>query len=65
MAAKAYGLEDDVILVGRPVRSRVISEIVIKTTELFGVRACIPKDSEYCTAVGAAGQVTLAGQASR
>jgi len=63
MAAKAYRLEDDVILVGRLVRSKVVSGIIDKTIKLLGVRARIPRDCEFCTAVGAAGYVLLANQA--
>ena len=65
MAAKAYRLEDDVILVGRPARSKMISGIISGTTELFGVRTCLPKDCEYCIAVGAAGHVSLVEKVSQ
>jgi len=54
MAAKAYGLQDDVVLVGRLAKSTIVSEAICKTTELFGVKATVPNDCEYCTAVGAA-----------
>ncbi|MCW4020153.1 MAG: FGGY-family carbohydrate kinase [Candidatus Bathyarchaeota archaeon] len=54
MAAKAYDLEENVILVGGLARSRMVSETVRKTAELFGVKVCVPENCEYCTAVGAA-----------
>jgi type II pantothenate kinase len=57
MAAKAHNLEEDVVFVGRLVKSVVVSEIVCKTTELFGVEVVVPENCEFCTAVGAAGYV--------
>jgi len=59
MAAKAYGLQDDVVLVGRLAKSKIVFEAICKTTELFGVKATVPKDCDYCTAVGAAGYALL------
>jgi len=58
-AAKAYDLEEDLVFVGRLVRSKIISEALRRTTDLFGVKACVPENSEYCTAVGAAGYVSI------
>jgi type II pantothenate kinase len=54
MAAKAYELEKDVILVGGFLKSRMASETIRKTTQLFGVESYVPRNCEYCTAVGAA-----------
>jgi len=59
MAAKAYGLEEDGVLVGRVVKSRIVSENIHHTMELFGVHACVPDNCEYCTAFGAASSVVL------
>jgi len=65
MAAKAYGLENAVILAGRLVTSSMVSEAICKTTELFGVKAYVPRHCEYCTAVGAARHVFLSGKLPR
>lgn len=54
MAAKAYGIQEDVVLVGRLVKSKIVYDAICKTIELFGVKAIVPRDCEYCTAVGAA-----------
>jgi len=59
MAAKAYGLEEDGVLVGRVVKSRIVSENIRGTMELFGVQAYVPNNCEYCTAFGAASSVVL------
>jgi len=64
MAAKAYNLEEDVILAGRVVRSRIVSENIRRTMELFGVEAYVPSNCEYCTAFGAACSVVLSEQSS-
>jgi type II pantothenate kinase len=57
MAAKAHNLEEDVVFVGRPVRSRIVSKIIRETADLFGVKVCIPENCEFCMAVGAAGHI--------
>ncbi|KYH41758.1 MAG: pantothenate kinase [Candidatus Bathyarchaeota archaeon B63] len=54
MAAKAYRLEDGVIVTGGLPRSRLAAGIIEETMSLFGINPVIPKDCEYCTAVGAA-----------
>ncbi len=59
MAAKAYNLEENVVLVGRVAGSRKVSEIIRNTTGIFGINICIPEKCEYCVAVGAAGSVYL------
>ena len=55
MAAKAYSLEEHVVLVGRLARSELVSAITRETAKLFGVTVYVPENCEYCTAVGAAG----------
>jgi len=65
MAAKAYGLEDSVILAGRLVASYIVFEDIRKSAGLFGVKAYVPRHCEYCTAVGAARHVFLSGKLSR
>jgi len=54
MAAKAYHLEEDVVLVGKLIQSRRISELMYEVARIFQMRICIPKDGEYCVAIGAA-----------
>ena len=59
MAAKAYDLMDDTILVGLLVKSKIVSKTIAKTTKLFGLKVHIPKDCEFSTAVGAASYISL------
>ncbi|MFB0504749.1 MAG: pantothenate kinase [Candidatus Bathyarchaeia archaeon] len=54
MAAKAYNLEKDVVLVGKLIQSRKIAEVIRQVAELFQMRLCIPENGEYCVAIGAA-----------
>ena len=53
MAAKAYNLEDSVIIVGMLAKSRIFSKIIRETTKLFGVKALIPENCEFSGAIGA------------
>lgn len=57
MVAKNYNLKKDVILAGRLVKSKIVSEIIRNTTKIFGIKVHIPKDCEFCTALGAAGSI--------
>ena len=59
MAAKAYGLEEHVIITGGLVKSRLASKIISDTMKLFSVRPLIPENCEYCAAVGAARTIQL------
>jgi type II pantothenate kinase len=54
MAAKAYGLEDDIILVGQLVKSDLVSRTIQETAHLFGTKAIVPTSCEYHAALGAA-----------
>ena len=54
MAAKAYNLEKDVVLVGKLIQSKKIAEVVRQVAELFQVRLCTPENGDYCVAIGAA-----------
>jgi len=54
MAAKAYKLENHVIVTGGLLKSNLASKIIRNTMNLFGVDPQTPKNSEYCTAIGAA-----------
>jgi len=53
-AARAYGLERDVVLVGGLARSPLITRSIREVTEMFHVELCVPQNSEYCVAIGAA-----------
>ena len=61
MAAKAYGFENSVIVVGGLMRSDLASRIIRDTMSLFGISPCMPKNCEYCTAVGAARSLLIKG----
>ncbi len=53
-AAKSCGLGDEIFFVGRLVQSPSVSKMISQTTKMFGFKASVPKDGEYCTAWGAA-----------
>ncbi|HLC47555.1 MAG TPA: hypothetical protein VJI13_00640 [Candidatus Norongarragalinales archaeon] len=54
LAARARNL-DEAIYTGRVVdENKFIRERISNSTALFGVKAHFPKDSKYCTAIGAA-----------
>jgi len=59
MAAKAYGFEGDVIVVGGLVKSALASSLIKETMNLFGIDPSIPENCEYCTAVGAARTLSI------
>jgi len=54
MAAKAYHLEKDVVLVGKLVQSKKIAEVMHEVAKLFEIKLYIPPNGEYCVAIGAA-----------
>ncbi len=54
MAAKAYHLEEDVVLVGKLIQSKKIAEIMHDVARIFQIKICIPEDGEYFVAIGAA-----------
>ncbi|MEM1530853.1 MAG: Fumble domain-containing protein [Candidatus Bathyarchaeia archaeon] len=54
MAAKAYRLEDSVILVGMLAKSKIFSRITCETAKLFGAEVLVPKNCEFAGALGAA-----------
>jgi len=54
LAAKAYGLERDVVLVGRLAGSKLISKRINEVCKLFEVSTTIPENYDYCVAIGAA-----------
>ncbi len=57
MAAKSCNLEEDVVFVGRLVKSPLVSNIIHETVRVFGVKAFVPENGEYCMAVGAASYI--------
>ena len=54
LAAKSCNLGEDVVFVGRLVQSPLVSNMISQTTKMFGFKAFMPRDGEYCTALGAA-----------
>ncbi|MCD6444031.1 pantothenate kinase [Candidatus Bathyarchaeota archaeon] len=54
LAAKAYRLEEDVVLVGKLARSKLIVERVRDVCRLFNVKVEVPENCDYCVAIGAA-----------
>jgi type II pantothenate kinase len=61
IAAKAYGLEDSVIITGMLARSRVASKIMCETARLFSVAAYVPENCEFSNALGAAASIIREG----
>lgn len=57
MAAKAYRLEEDVVLTGKLIQSKKIAETINEVARLFHIKIYVPKDGEYCVALGAAKSV--------
>lgn len=54
MAAKAYNLENSIILVGMLPKSKIISRIMCETVKMFGAKAIVPSNCEFANALGAA-----------
>jgi len=54
LAARAAGLSDSIVLVGRLAEEEPVSSIVVHTAELFGGKAEVPENATYATAIGAA-----------
>jgi len=53
-AAKAYGLEKDVVLVGRLAGNTLVTKSIGDVADMFHIRLCVPENGEYCVAIGAA-----------
>jgi type II pantothenate kinase len=53
-AAKAYGLEKDVVLVGRLAGNNLITKSIGDVADMFHIRLHIPENGRYCVAIGAA-----------
>ena len=54
MAAKAYHLEEDIVLVGKLIQSKKMAESINNVVKMFQIEICIPTNGEYCVAIGAA-----------
>lgn len=53
-AAKAFDLESDVVLTGKLANNPIIMKKIVNVCEAFHVQLTVPKNGEYCTAIGAA-----------
>lgn len=53
MAAKAYGLEDSIVVTGMLAKSRLFSRIMHEVADLFSVKISIPENCELAGAIGA------------
>ncbi len=54
LAAKANGLEQDVVLVGKVAANKEITDVMQGVGALYGVKMVVPRDPDFCTALGAA-----------
>lgn len=53
-ASKLYGLERDIVAVGKLASSKLIVKAMMGVASIFGVEICFPDNGGYCTALGAA-----------
>lgn len=53
-AARNYGLEKDIVFVGKVTRNRRLMKKLKEVIRTFGGHATIPKNAEFATAIGAA-----------
>ncbi|MEM1586197.1 MAG: hypothetical protein QXX99_03030 [Candidatus Bathyarchaeia archaeon] len=53
MAAKAYNLEDDVVVTGMLAKNRLFSKIIYETVKMLSVNVSIPENCELASALGA------------
>jgi type II pantothenate kinase len=53
LAAKSCNLDEDIVFVGRLVQSPLVSNTIRQTTKMFGLKAFVPENGEYCTVIGA------------
>ncbi|RLG49766.1 MAG: pantothenate kinase [Thermoproteota archaeon] len=59
-AAKAYGLERDIVVVGSPAAEPPLKSAILHTIRLFGGEATVPEHAEYAPAIGAAKHIAEA-----
>ncbi len=57
-AAKAYGLQNDVVLVGKLAGSETVATRIVNVAKMFGVTMIVPRNFDYCTAIGAAAKAS-------
>jgi len=53
-AARNYGLERDIVFVGKVTKNRTLMKKLRYVVRIFGGRAVVPKNAEFATAIGAA-----------
>ncbi len=53
-AARNYGLEKDIVFIGKVAKNRTLMKRIQQTVRMFGGRAIVPKNAEFATAIGAA-----------
>jgi type II pantothenate kinase len=54
LAARASGLEDSIVLVGKVAANPEITDIIQAVGELYGMKMVVPENPDYCTALGSA-----------
>lgn len=60
LAARANGLEKDIVLVGKVAANKEITDVIRAVGSLYGMTMQTPDNPDYCTALGAA--VALRGE---
>lgn len=53
-AARNYGLEKDIVFIGKVTKNRTLMKRLQRVVRIFGGRATVPKRAEFATAIGAA-----------
>jgi type II pantothenate kinase len=53
-AAKNYGLEKDIVFIGKVTKNRTLMKRIRQAVRTFGGKAIVPKNAEFATAIGAA-----------
>ncbi len=57
-AAKNYGLEKDIVFIGKVTKNRTLMKRIQQAVRTFGGRAVVPNHAEFATAIGAAKSLT-------
>ncbi len=53
-AARNYGLEKDIVFVGKVTKNRTLMKNIQQAVRTFGGKSIVPKNAEFATAIGAA-----------
>jgi len=61
LSALPKGLETDIVLVGKVTRNKTLLSSMHSVAKLFGARLAVPKNADYCAAIGAARAVSTVG----